>query len=77
MPSPTRPRHSSPDRGRGSRRRQNNCSACHSVDYINTQPPKQGHAFWQGEVTKMIKVYHASIEEADAKAIAEYLGKTY
>jgi sulfite dehydrogenase (cytochrome) subunit B len=56
---------------------ENNCAACHSADYINFQPPKKGAAFWEAEVQKMIKVYHAPIEEADAKAIADYLAKTY
>ena len=55
----------------------NNCMSCHSVDYIAIQPPKKGQAFWDAEVTKMIKTYRAPIEEADAKAIADYLAKTY
>ena len=55
----------------------NNCTACHSTDYINYQPGKKGHAFWEAEVQKMIKVYKAPIEEKDAKAIADYLGQTY
>ncbi|GGH14432.1 sulfite:cytochrome C oxidoreductase subunit B [Alsobacter metallidurans] len=55
----------------------NNCMACHSVDYINYQPGKKGQAFWEAEVQKMIKVYHAPVDEADAKAIADYLAKTY
>ncbi|TCK16618.1 sulfite dehydrogenase (cytochrome) subunit SorB [Ancylobacter aquaticus] len=54
-----------------------NCMVCHSVDYINTQPPGKGPAFWQGEVQKMIHVYHAPISEEDAKAIAAYLAATY
>jgi sulfite dehydrogenase (cytochrome) subunit B len=56
---------------------QNNCMSCHSVDYINTQPPRRGAEFWEAEVKKMIKSYHAPISEADAKAIADYLAKTY
>lgn len=56
---------------------QGNCMTCHSVDYIAIQPPKKGDAFWNAEVTKMIKVYKAPIAEADAKAIAAYLGATY
>ena len=56
---------------------QANCAACHSTDYINYQPGKKGHAFWEAEVQKMIKVYKAPIDEKDAKAIAEYLGQTY
>ena len=63
--------------GPGVESAQNNCLTCHSVDYVNTQPPHRGKAFWDAEVTKMIKVYHAPINEADAKAIADYLAKTY
>jgi sulfite dehydrogenase (cytochrome) subunit B len=54
-----------------------NCKACHSVDYILTQPPKKGKAFWEAAVAKMIKTYGAPIEETDAKAIADYLAETY
>lgn len=53
------------------------CTACHSADYIGTQPPAKGKAFWQGEVQKMIKVYKASISEGDAAVIANYLAATY
>ncbi|MCJ2125347.1 cytochrome c [Methylobacterium sp. J-077] len=56
---------------------QANCQTCHSVDYIVTQPPGRGKAFWESEVTKMIKVYHAPIDEADGRAIAAYLADTY
>ena len=63
--------------GSGVELAQNNCVTCHSVDYINTQPPNRGKAFWVAEVTKMIKVYHAPINDADAMAIADYLAKAY
>jgi sulfite dehydrogenase (cytochrome) subunit B len=58
---------------------QNNCTACHSADYINTQPrgPKFRKDFWQAEVTKMIKVYGAPIGDADVPKIVEYLAATY
>ena len=58
---------------------QNNCTACHSADYINTQPrgPKFKKDFWQAEVTKMIKVYGAQIDDADVGKIVEYLAATY
>ncbi|OCC00422.1 sulfite:cytochrome C oxidoreductase subunit B [Labrys sp. WJW] len=56
---------------------QNNCTACHSADYIRTQPPKKGQAFWAAEVNKMIKTYKAPIAETDVKAIVEYLDSTY
>ena len=57
----------------------NNCTACHSVDYIQTQPrgPKFKKDFWQAEVTKMIKVFGAPIDDADVPKIVEYLAATY
>src|SRR3954454_15401219 len=57
----------------------NNCTACHSVDYIQTQPrgPKFKKDFWQAEVTKMIKVYGAPIEDADVSRIVDYLAANY
>ncbi len=58
---------------------QNNCTACHSADYIKTQPqgPKFKTDFWQAEVTKMIKLYGAPIDQADVGKIVEYLAATY
>lgn len=57
---------------------QGNCTACHSADYINTQPPmKDKKGFWQAEVTKMIKVYGAPIDDADVGKIVDYLAATY
>jgi hypothetical protein len=58
---------------------QNNCTACHSADYVQTQPrgPKFKKDFWQAEVTKMIKVYGAPIDEADVSKIVDYLAQTY
>ena len=58
---------------------QNNCTACHSADYVKTQPrgPKFKRDFWQAEVTKMIKVYGAPIDDADAGKIADYLAENY
>jgi ABC-type sugar transport system substrate-binding protein len=53
------------------------CGACHSVDYILTQPPSVGAGFWQAEVTKMQKAYGASIPADDAKKIVDYLNATY
>ena len=58
---------------------QGNCMGCHSVDYIITQPrgPQFKKDFWQAEVTKMIKVYGAPIDEKDVPAIVDYLSTTY
>lgn len=58
---------------------QNNCTACHSADYIQTQPrgEKFKKDFWQAEVTKMINVYGAPIDQADVSKIVDYLAQTY
>jgi len=58
---------------------QNNCTACHSPDYVKTQPrgPKFKRDFWQAEVTKMIKVYGAPIDDADTGKIVDYLAENY
>jgi sulfite dehydrogenase (cytochrome) subunit B len=53
------------------------CTACHSADYIGTQPSGKGKAFWQAEVQKMIKVYKAPIGEDDAAVVTNYLATTY
>ena len=66
-----------PGPGPGFEAAQNNCLTCHSADYPNTQPPHRGALFWNSEVTKMVKLYHAPIAEADGKAIADYLARTY
>ncbi|WP_457107743.1 SorB family sulfite dehydrogenase c-type cytochrome subunit [Methylobacterium sp. P5_C11] len=79
LPEPTaqfRPAPEAPHAA-GFRAAQENCLTCHSADYIAMQPPKKGQAFWDAEVTKMIKVYRAPIEEQQAKAISAYLGATY
>jgi len=54
-----------------------NCAACHSLDYIQMNSPYPNAALWDAEVTKMIKAYGAPIDDADAKAIADYLKKNY
>ena len=58
---------------------QNNCTGCHSADYIQTQPrgEKFKKEFWQAEVTKMIKTYGAPIEDADVPKIVDYLSANY
>jgi sulfite dehydrogenase (cytochrome) subunit B len=54
-----------------------NCQACHSLDYIPMNSPFPNAALWDAEVTKMIKAFGAPIDDADAKAIADYLKKNY
>jgi len=54
-----------------------NCAACHSLDYIPMNSPFPNAALWDAEVTNMIRAFGAPIDDADAKAIAEYLKKNY
>lgn len=54
-----------------------NCQACHTLAYIPMNSPFLNAGGWTAEVTKMIKAYGAPIEDADAKAIADYLAKNY
>ncbi|MEJ1936882.1 hypothetical protein WDZ92_42355 [Nostoc sp. NIES-2111] len=63
--------------GPGLETARNNCSACHSADYMAMQPPGKGKAFWEAEVAKMIKTYKAPISDTDAKVISEYLAENY
>ncbi len=54
-----------------------NCQACHSLAYIPMNSPFLGEKGWNAEVDKMIHAMGAPIDEADAKAIKDYLGKNY
>jgi hypothetical protein len=53
------------------------CLACHSADYISTQPSGKGRAFWEAETQKMIKVFQAPISSQDAAVIVDYLAGAY
>ena len=63
--------------GPGYQATENSCGACHSLDYISTQPPGKGKDFWTAEMTKMVNVYGAPIPEADRPAIIDYLAANY
>jgi len=54
-----------------------NCQACHTLAYIPMNSPFLNAAGWTAEVGKMVKAYGAPIDDADAKAIADYLAKNY
>ena len=55
----------------------NNCSACHSLDYITTQPRGKGEQFWRDAVVKMVNVYKAPLSPEDADAVATELGRKF
>ena len=56
-----------------------NCTACHSFDYITTQPRDLSDpaAFWTAEVNKMRTTYGAPIDPASVKPIVDYLVAVY
>ena len=58
--------------GPGAEAANNNCLACHSAGMVLTQP-KLSKAQWTETVNKMVHVYKAPIDEADVKAIVDYL----
>jgi mono/diheme cytochrome c family protein len=63
--------------GPGRDKVEGNCAACHSLDYIQMNSPFMAPATWDAEVTKMIKAFGAPIDDADAKAIGDYLKQNY
>ncbi|HLZ13919.1 MAG TPA: cytochrome c [Candidatus Acidoferrum sp.] len=52
------------------------CGSCHTARYITMQPPLPA-ATWDAEVQKMVKTFGATIPEADAEKIAQYLHEHY
>lgn len=63
--------------GPGAEEVANNCGACHSLDYPVMNSGFLDAKGWDGEVTKMIKVFGANIDEADAAKIKAYLAANY
>ena len=53
------------------------CNACHSLDYPRINSTFLTHQGWEAEVNKMIKVFGAPIQPADAKVIVDYLTANY
>ena len=62
--------------GEGRAETESLCSLCHSTRYITMQPPMSAQA-WAAEVNKMRNIYGASIPEATAQKIINYLGTHY
>lgn len=54
-----------------------NCSACHSLDYITTQPRGKGEQFWRDSVTKMINIYGAPIAPDTAQQLGTILAAKF
>jgi cytochrome c5 len=56
---------------------ENNCGACHSLDYIRINAPFMNRQSWTAEVNKMINAFAAPIPKGDADAIVDYLTANY
>ena len=56
---------------------ENNCAACHSLDYPRINAPFLNRKMWQAEVDKMINLFGAPIEPGDAAIAVDYLVKHY
>ncbi|MDR3452262.1 MAG: cytochrome c [Rhodoferax sp.] len=54
-----------------------NCVACHSAEYAQSQPPTASRAYYDAMVHRMKAVFNAPIDDADMPAIVDYLVKTY
>ncbi|AOY94590.1 sulfite:cytochrome C oxidoreductase subunit B [Cupriavidus sp. USMAA2-4] len=54
-----------------------NCMVCHSAQYVLTQPPTLGRAYWEATVKKMKAPFGAPFPEEDMPAMVDYLVKTY
>ena len=54
-----------------------NCSGCHSLDYITTQPRGKGPQYWRDAVKKMVDVYKAPVSASDAEAVSAILAKKF
>jgi mono/diheme cytochrome c family protein len=63
--------------GAGLDKVESNCGGCHSLDYVPMNSPFLNAAGWDAEVAKMINAFGAPIDQADVKAIADYLKSNY
>ncbi len=56
---------------------ENNCAACHSLDYVQMNSPFLDEKKWEGTVKKMIERYGAPIAADDVAGIIAYLTASY
>ena len=55
---------------------QANCVACHSTEYVATQPPMP-RKFWEATVKKMKEKFGAPTPDAQVAALVDYLAANY
>lgn len=63
--------------GPGKDKVEENCGACHSLDYIQMNSPFLDGPKWEATVKKMAGPLGAPIDAKDMPAIIEYLTKNY
>lgn len=63
--------------GAGLEQVEQNCSGCHSLDYVRMNAPFLSRDNWKAEVTKMRVAYGAAIDDADSAKIVAYLTANY
>jgi hypothetical protein len=56
---------------------QSTCSACHSVDYIQTNSVFLDRKGWEASVNKMVNVFGAPATPQDVPKIVDYLVRNY
>jgi len=64
-------------RGDGVEVVEQNCAACHSLDYIQMNSVFLDQKGWSAEVTKMAKAFGAPIPKEDQAKIISYLVANY
>jgi mono/diheme cytochrome c family protein len=63
--------------GAGAELMEQNCSGCHSLDYVRMNAPFLTGDVWKAELTKMRTAFAAQVDDADAARILAYLTATY
>lgn len=53
------------------------CTACHSAEYMQYQPPTAARGYWEAMVKRMKVVFKGPIPDEDMPEIVDYLVKTY
>ena len=54
-----------------------NCRTCHSVDYVLIHDGIPDRNGWEASIAKMRKIMGATISDADAAVILDYLANNY
>ncbi len=56
---------------------QQNCSGCHSLDYVRMNAPFLTGDMWKAEIGKMRAAFGAPIDDEDSGKILAYLTASY